>query len=643
MKPPAFLSKSQFIKYILPAFLWLAVVNASAQSPAFVSSANQHSHTDNWTNWVKIHGSDNAQAGLWMRTKICPYVIDGKSAIDGGCDVHYSKLELRNDYPEKIEVRLYLSVLAGNCKGGRENYKNEAKNLVDYNFIEPGKVDSYENLFFRLTNYKLEVKFPDKNKTTDQQNITQNNIAPKNPPGAGTDDGADKSKTLPKNANPAAGGVRADNVQPVGQSVVITNGGKTDEPKQQATNEKVTQAPTLQQVSQQNADNYLKAVQNSTDELQKAAFYNLAKINATVGGNKAQQQQIQQAQTQQTNRLIENSVNSITNLMNVIAEQNATAARLSALNSDHAATAEIYDLVNFYTHWYADSTFSILSQYFHGDQAAIGEPDWITTDVNRCNECDTIPYLNSIKEALNQSDGYKLSRIIEPRIFDPTSMHTDDNPFRSFTDNMTGDENAVMKKEGKRADNGQLEALLNMMMIYAEGRTSEYGKDLKKFDNYFYSFLKHKDIQNGNINKSKIFTVWYIEYYASLHSDTIKKSKNKEDVKQLLGYLKKCDSLISLPAYNNPGNILYKKYAMRYQPEFFYTDYANIKSGEMELYSLLYELTDDPAEKKQISANIIGIYKNVLVGLSPIFNSPAMKKPFTRDGQWRVHHGYPEN
>lgn len=86
------------------------------------------------------------------------------------------------------------------------------------------------------------------------------------------------------------GGVRGEVVKPKIQSVAITNSS----PQAQ-------QKATYQQV----ANNYVNAANNTTDnDIQKAMNLNLAKINATASGNKAQVAQIQQVQNQQMSQNI---------------------------------------------------------------------------------------------------------------------------------------------------------------------------------------------------------------------------------------------------------------------------------------------------------------------------------------------------
>lgn len=82
------------------------------------------------------------------------------------------------------------------------------------------------------------------------------------------------------------GGVRAEVTPPKAESQAITNSSANAQAKQQA-------------ATQQKANDYVVAANNSTEDIDKARNLNMAKVNAAASGNTQQVAEIQQAQNQQ--------------------------------------------------------------------------------------------------------------------------------------------------------------------------------------------------------------------------------------------------------------------------------------------------------------------------------------------------------
>jgi hypothetical protein len=146
----------------------LFISNISLAQPNYCSWNDRTNHTDQWGNWVTIYGSSvEGAGGVWMRIKRCEYIINPSEDIIGGTTPHGWNIEVRNDYSERVSVKLMLDV-TGTNGSNKGNFKLVTSTIYATGgfgtTLNAGEVTQNEGAtsFYGLNKWTAVVKFPDR-------------------------------------------------------------------------------------------------------------------------------------------------------------------------------------------------------------------------------------------------------------------------------------------------------------------------------------------------------------------------------------------------------------------------------------------------------------------------------------------------
>jgi hypothetical protein len=405
----------------------------------------------------------------------------------------------------------------------------------------------------------------------------------------------------------------------------------------------------------ENAENASSGAVNQSLNLQQAQIVNTYEQQKGIGN----QQQLQQQQTQinqQQYQLLATQIGQLGSFLNArYSNQNIKwdgntstlsqnellygSARQREFYKSGAEEEEnkkireqLYESIRYYSGWYLDSVISI-STAKSAISWTTGEPDLIQYYPQNIK--------SPIRKLLENGNGVELARLLKPVVKSPTDGKRIFDFLYPITD---GKHEKAVEREQRKADNGDLEAILNIFNYYATHRQGD--GDMKKLDGYFNKFMAHKEIQNGSIQESSILANWVVLRYCQVHFP----QADKEGLLKLSGLVSKCETMISLRGFENeylmklrgrkPTIIFNERFKRYYTGEQFYDNYFLIKSSEVCLYMRLYELSTSEEEKNEYNNKIITAYYNVATELRPIFDNRILKRPYTRDPQWNEHNGH---